>query len=254
VDGELARAAAIGIGERDMSPASAARFDESLASVAHEMHVGEITLTAIATALLLYVWLERRGRHCWVGLPLRSTATDGHPYRSSTIAVEHMESAPKLVRLAALGSLTFGHFFGPLVALALVRYPFDGISIPLVPGMALALLNWACAWLLLSRAKLAASVTRSGAVGSLIANVGLFAIAGVHFVEVEMQRRDGIEHACSSSVTFVVIVFAVASVVEALLLLAALRKHGEALAFRGHVGELATRREGSLLPGMLRSP
>jgi hypothetical protein len=212
-----------------MSTAPEALFDESLASVARALHVGEVTLAAVVSALLLYFWLERRGRHGWIGMPLTRMPNEGHPYRTSTLTLAHMDHAPRLVRVAALGSLAYGHFFVPLVALAVVRYPFDGISIPLLPGMALALLNWVCAWLLLSRAKLALSAARSGAVGSLMAHVGLLAIAGVHFVEVEMQRRDGIEHACSSSVTFVVIVFAVASVAQALVVLAALRAHGEAL-------------------------
>jgi hypothetical protein len=238
-----------------MSNGPGPRFDESLASVARELHVGEVTLAAFATALVLYVWLERRGRYNWVGVPLLRAAIDDHPYRSSTVAVADMGRAPRLVRGAALCSLAFGHLFAPLVTLAVVRYPFDGISIPLMPGMALALLNWACAWLLLSRSRLAVSAARSGAVGSLIANVGLVAIAGVHFVEVEMQRRDGIEHACSSSVTFVVIVFAVASVVEALLLLAALRKHGDALAFGGGPGGVAMsrRRDAAFSPGVWRT-
>jgi hypothetical protein len=206
------------------------RFDESLVSVARGLHVCEVALVAVASSLLLYLWLERRGRHRWASVAIVSAPVDGHPYRSVTVPGAHMRRAPRLVRIAALGSLAFGHFFGPLVTLAVIRYPFDGISIPLLPGMALALLNWAGAWLFLMRAGLASSAARSGAVGSLMANVGLLAIAAVHFVEVEMQRRDGIEHACSSSVTFVVIIFAVASVAQALVVLAALRAHGAALA------------------------
>ena len=58
-----------------------------------------------------------------------------------------------------------------------------------------------------------------------MANVGLLGIAGAHFVVVELQRRDGIEHACSSSVTFVVIVFAVSSVFQSLTMMSALKSH-----------------------------
>jgi hypothetical protein len=55
-----------------------------------------------------------------------------------------------------------------------------------------------------------------------------------------MQRRDGIEHACSSSVTFVVIVFAIAAVAQALVVLAALRAHRGALSWKNpHDGELS---------------
>ena len=58
---------------------------------------------------------------------------------------------------------------------------------------------------------------------------------GLHLTELTFAAfavaagRDGIEHACSSSVTFVVIVFAVSSVVQALVMLAALRSHERAL-------------------------
>jgi hypothetical protein len=141
----------------------------------------------------------------------------------------HLEGAPALVRAAAFASLALGFLFAPLIVLALVKYPFDGIAIPLVPGLALQLLNWSCAWLFLARSPLAVATARSGAVGALMANVGLLGIAGAHFVVVELQRRDGIEHACSSSVTFVVIVFAIASVVQSLLTMSAVRVHGRSL-------------------------
>jgi len=207
------------------------RFDESLVSVAIGLHVVELLVCALVTAWLLFTWLERRGRSRWMEVPQGSLRLGRGPYRSSDCVAAHMLRAPRLVRGAAFGSLAFGHLFAPLIVLAVTEYPFDGVSIPLIPGIALTALNWACAWLLLSRSPHAASAARSGAVGSLMANVGLLAIAGVHFVEVEMQRRDGIEHACSSSVTFVVIVFAVASVIQALVVLAALRSFGGALSW-----------------------
>jgi hypothetical protein len=212
-----------------MTPPIGPVFDESLLSVARDLHVVEIALGAFASAYLLYAWLERRGRSRWAVVPAGTMATSRVPYRSSDVVSGFMHRAPRLVRLASFGALLFGQLFAPLIALALAKYPFDGIAIPLVPGMALALLNWSCAWMLLRRSPLASSAARSGSVGSLMANVGLVAIALVHFVYVELQRRDGIEHACSSSVTFVVIIFAVCSVVQALVMLAALRKHEPAL-------------------------
>jgi hypothetical protein len=206
------------------------RFDESLASVGRSLHVVEVTLCAFAAAWLLFAWLERRGRVSWTRVPVaaRSTASGG-PYRSTTLVAGHLARAPSLVRAAAFASLAFAHVSVPLILLALVRYPFDGIAVPLVPGLALASMNWCCGWMLLSRSRLAASAARSAAVGSLMANVGLVAIAGAHLVMVELQRRDGIEHACSSSVTFVVLLFAVGSIVQALLTIAALRAHERVL-------------------------
>jgi hypothetical protein len=211
--------------------ANGPRFDESLAAAARSLHVVEVSLAALLGAALLFVWLERRGRGRWTQVP-RATLETRDPYRSTMLVTAHLERAPSLVRAAAFASLALCHVFVPLILIALIQYPFDGIAIPLVPGMALIALNWACAWLLLGRSPSAAAAARSGAMGSLMAHVGLLGIAAVHLVTVELQRRDGIEHACSSSVTFVVIVFALASVAQALVVMAALRTHEAVLAWR----------------------
>ena len=204
---------------------SGPRFDESLASVARGLHVAPVAMLALAAGAALFLWLERRGRGRWTQVPASTqTATPG-PYRQSQIVSAHLERAPRLVRAAAFANLVFAHAFAPLILLALTQYPFDGIAIPLVPGMALVVLNWACAWLLLGRSRDVRSTVRSGAVASLIANVGLLLIAAAHFAVVEAQREEGIRHACSTSVTFVVIVFASASLLLSLLTLAALRVH-----------------------------
>jgi hypothetical protein len=208
-----------------VSPAAGQRFDESLASVARELHVVGLTVAAFAAALALLVWLERRYRSRWSAVPVATHVTTGSPYRSSDVVAAHLSRAPLLVRVASLASFTFGLLFTPLVLLAFVKYPFDGIAIPLVPGMALAVLHWGGAVMLLQRARFAAAVTRSGAVGSLMVNVGLLGIAAVHMFIVELDRHDGIEHACSSSVTFVVLVFALCSIALALLMKAALQAH-----------------------------
>ena len=215
-----------------MTAGSAPRFDESLASVARGLHLADLSAAAMLGALALFLWLERRGRPRWMQVPVGEYSTPRMPYRASSLVAAHLPKAPRLVRTAAFACLAFGQLFAPLIVLALAKYPFDGIAIPLVPGLALVALNWACAWLLLGRSPLATAMARSGAVGSLMANVGLLGIAGAHFVVVELQRRDGIEHACSSSVTFVVIVFAVSSVVQALIMMAALRAHTRALDWR----------------------
>jgi hypothetical protein len=212
-----------------MSTVGGPRFDESLASAARGLHVGELAVAALVVAGALFWHLERRGRGRWGQVPAGMFSTSRAPYRASAMVAAHLTGAPRLVRTAAFASLCLGFLFAPLIVLAVVKYPFDGIAIPLVPGLALQLLNWSCAWLFLSRSPLAVATARSGAVGALMANVGLLGIAGAHFVVVELQRRDGIEHACSSSVTFVVIVFAVASVLQSLVTMAALRRHAGAL-------------------------
>jgi hypothetical protein len=212
---------------------SGPRFDQSLGAVARGLHLTEIVVAALVAASLLFLWLERRGRRRWSVVPAaRGEAASGRPYRASSFVAEHLERAPLLVRAASFGCLVFAHVFAPLLILALTSFPFDGIAIPLAPGIVLVLLNWGCAWLLLGRSPHAVAAARTGAKASLVANVGLLLLAASHFVVVELGRRDGIAHACSSSVTFVVIVFAIASVVQALVTVAALQAHGESLGWR----------------------
>ena len=208
------------------------RFDESLAVVGRGLHVAPVAVAALLAAAALFLWLERRGRDRWAQVPASTRQASAGPYRQSAIVASHLRRAPRLIRAASFASLAFGHLFAPLILLALTRYPFDGIAIPLVPGIALLVLNWASAWLMLGRSPDASSTARSGAVASLMANVGLLAMAGAHFAVVEAQRHEGIQHACCTSVTFVVIVFAIASLAQSLLTLAALRAHDRELGWR----------------------
>jgi len=208
------------------------RFDESLASVARGLHLVQIVACALVGSLVLFVWLERRGRHHWAQVPIAQGESRDGPYRAVSFVAGHLHRAPPLVRVASFGCLLFAHVFAPLIPLALISFPFDGIAIPLAPGIALVLLNWCCAWLLLGRSPHAESAARMGAKASLVANVGLLCLAAFHLVTVELGRRDGIEHACSSSVTFVVFVFAFASIAQALVTVAALREHAPVLSWR----------------------
>jgi hypothetical protein len=98
-----------------------------------------------------------------------------------------------------------------------------------MPGVALLVLNGVAAWLLLSRSPHAWTAAHSGANASLITSVGMVCIGAGHLLTVEMQRHEGIEHACSASVTFVCILFALGSGAQALLTLAALRVHAALL-------------------------
>jgi hypothetical protein len=206
-----------------MIAAGGPRFDESLSSVVRGLHVGEVAFASVVAACLLFAWLERRGRRQWARVPMATFVASARPYRASEVISEHLTRAPRIVRLVAFSGLAFGHMFIPLILLALLSYPFDGIAIPLIPGIALALLNWVCAWLLLGRSPNASQAARLAAVGSLMSNVGLLVMSVAHLVGVELQRRDGIQHACSTSVTLVVIVFATSSIALAGVMLRALR-------------------------------
>jgi hypothetical protein len=212
--------------------AAGPRFDESLATVARGLHIAPVAAVALVAGAALFALLERRGRSRWAQVPSATTSASRGPYRQSEVVSAHLGCAPRLVRTAAFANLALGHALGPLILIALVKYPFDGIAVPLVPGLALLAVNWACGWLLLKRTPDAASAVQTGAGASLIANVGLLILSAAHFAVVEGQRHEGIRHACSTSVTFVVIVFAIASLAQSLLTLAAVRLHGRELRWR----------------------
>lgn len=196
-------------------------FEQSLGLVAAELHLGTIAVTALASAAALHVWLERRGRARWAQVPVGSAEIVDGPYRSGGVVMAHRTRAPALVRASAFASFLFAHGSAPLLLLALMRFPFDGVSIPLGAGLVLVAVHWCCGWLLLLRSRHADVAVRTAAKASLVANVGLVALAAAHLVTVELGRREGIAHACSSSVTFVAFVFAGVSVLQALLALAA---------------------------------
>ncbi len=211
---------------------SGLRFDESLATVARGLQVGPIAALALVGGALWFTWLEQRGRHRWAQVPRSTVAVSPGPYRQSVVVDATLARAPWRVRLAACASLVVGLLLAPLALLALPRYPFDGIAVPLLPGIALLLVNWTSAWMLLHRSPGAASTARSGAVACMMTNVGLLGIAVAHFVVVEAARLEGLQHACSTSVTFVVILFALASIAQSCVTLAALGAHGKQLRWR----------------------
>lgn len=209
--------------------ASPVRFDEPLAAVANNLHLAVVVPAAVVGAALLYAWLERRGRSRWSAVPLSRVAIAAGPYRASDVVATRLPHAPAAVKAAAFVSLLFAHVFAPLVVIALSKYPFDGIAIPLLPGIALVALDWWCAWLLLARSPTAYSIARAAASASMLANVALLVMAGAHLALVELDRQQGLQHSCSSSVTLVVLLFAAASIAQALVMRGVLRRSAPAL-------------------------
>jgi hypothetical protein len=221
------------------------RFDESLTAVAHELHLVPVVFAGLFAGILAFLWLERRGRMAWRHAPLAITRASAAPYRQSSVVSRYLDCAPLAVRASALTTFVLAIVLAPLALLALFAFPFDGVAIPLMPGVAFLGLDAVAAWLLLSRSPHARTAAQSGANGSLIISVGTMCIGAGHLLTVEMQRSEGIEHACSTSVTFVCILFALGLGAQALLTLAALRMHGALLAPKSDgAGLLAYKHEG----------
>lgn len=200
-----------------------------VASVVGELHLAQVVAVAGVAATVAFLWLERRGRGRWAQVPLSSGEATRGPYRSSAFVAATMTRAPLLVRAASFVCLAFAHVFAPLIVLALASFPVDMIAVPLVLGTPLVVLAWCCGWLLLARSPRAESAVRSVAHVSLVAEATILVLATGHVLFAELGVGEGIEHTCSSSVTFVMLAFAVASIVQTLVVIAALRAHASAL-------------------------
>jgi hypothetical protein len=194
-----------------------------------ELHLGRIAVFALASAALLFVYAEKRLRPRWLAMAAGRVGARSGPYRSTTLVSSRLRRAPLLVQVTSLLGLTFGHLFVPALIAALLIFPFDGIAVPLMPGIAIAVANWCSAWLLLGRSPLALAFTRAAALSSLVANIGLLALCPIHLLLIENHRVEGLVQVCSASVTGVELIFALASVAQAVLLLATLRLHGTLL-------------------------
>src|SRR5215472_6767632 len=193
------------------------------------LHLVHIAALAVVGAVVAFRLLERRGRERWSGVARGSLGAPSGPYRSSSLVASRHARAPFLVRVTSFTGLAFGHLFVPVLILALLTFPFDGIAVPLMPGVAVALAYWACAWAMLGRLNEAAALSRAVAVASMVANMGLLALCPIHLLLIENHRLQGLRQAVSTSVTGVELLFAAAAVVQASLMLATLRLHRGAL-------------------------
>jgi hypothetical protein len=199
-------------------------FDGSLEELARlERVIAICTALAIVLAIALYFWVERATRHLWAGVTVKRRSV-GSPYRVEMLVVERLDRAPRLVRIAALACFAFGHVFVPGLVFVLATFRFDGLGVPLFPGVAIAFAIWCCGWLLLRRSDGATEITRLLGLVSLGLNGTLLVLSMAHFAVVE-ARWAGPLHECSASTVLAVCVFATASLPQAILMIAAVRKH-----------------------------
>ena len=196
-------------------------FDESLAALtAHRSAIAGALLASAASAAVVLALLVRRARPRWRCdlAPMRSAG----PYRGAVIVRAAERDIPPLVRAAAASCFAYGHFFLPLIVVALATLRFDGIAVPLVPGVAIALTTWISGWLLLARAESAPEIVRASAVASLVLNVTMLGLSVAHLAYVELASQ---VHECSSSFAFIALVVSIASVPQSMLVLTAVSRH-----------------------------
>jgi hypothetical protein len=213
-------------------------FDGSLEEISrYSVFIAIAGVVSLATAILLYAFGERHARPHWAGVALKS-ASVGSPYRAETLVVERLARAPRFVRLAAFSSFAFGMVFVPALVFVLSTFRFDGLGVPLFPGVVLAFATWCCGWLLLRRSDQAVEIVRLVARVTLGLNGALLVLSATHFFVVE-ARWGGPLHECSASTVLAVCVFATASLPQALLMLASVRAYAHL--FPSHATDTASR-------------
>jgi hypothetical protein len=209
-------------------------FDGSLEEITrYSRWIAFAAAAALVVAGALFAYVERRARPLWAGVATKS-ASVGAPYRGSMLVVEQLAKAPRLVRVAAFASFAFGLLFVPALVFVLSTFRFDGLGVPLFPGVVIAFVIWCCGWLLLRRSENAPEIVRLVARVTLGLNGALLVLSMAHFVVVE-ARWAGPLHECSASTVLAVCVFATASLPQALLMLVTVRVH--ARLFPSHVTE-----------------
>jgi len=184
---------------------------EVIAQVASATSAGPVACLAVPAAIAAFVVGSRRAR--WstaVELP-----REGGPYRANAGELRAYASPPLAVRAAALGCMAFGAFFAPILILALVRFQLDGIAASFALGVPLSLASAAVGWQVLARGT--EKVMRTLAHGSLFLSAALLVLAGAHLGLTTHTHTDGVE------LSVVGVVFAVAAIAKAALLLFAER-------------------------------
>jgi hypothetical protein len=200
-------------------------------------HVALFGCTAVVVASVVFTLVEKKWRRRWRAVPLGVALVATGPYRSASVVARHFVRAPAMVRIAAASSIVFGQVFLPALVFALMVMPFDGIAIALLPGILVTVATWSCGLLLLYRAPTVTTSARSSALAALLSNFGLLTLCAVHAGYVEYDPNYGI-HEASNSVPAVAFVFAIASTVQAALVLFTIRAHRRALEWQA---ESATR-------------
>jgi hypothetical protein len=194
------------------------RFDDSIEQiVALRVPIAACSAVALGLAVLLASSMGARVRRSWAKVPLVARL-GAWPYRTTEVPVGYVTRVPLAVRAAAICCFAFGHVFVPGLVAALISFRFDGIAVPLIPGIGMALGIWACGFLLLQRSARAPEIVRSTAVASLVMNVALFVMSVLHIALVEGSYA----HECSSSLAFTAGVFAGAAVVQGIVMLIAM--------------------------------
>ncbi len=167
-----------------------------------------------ALTLVLMRNLDLRGRARWRAVGGRAH-TAGGPYRSATLQGTSLVAAPAWVRGATLGSLVFALGAMPAVYLVLDTPHFDGIAVPLLPGLLLSIASACCVGLLLARATDdASSAARLAGRTSLFFHGSLSVLALAHLVVVETDWGSQV-HSCSRSLALAVLALALGATAQA---------------------------------------
>jgi hypothetical protein len=172
-------------------------------------------LVSAVVTLVTYRALDARGRARWFEVGGRSHAPSG-PYRSAVVHSARLVVAPSSVRTATVVSVVFLLGAAPAVYTVLDTPHFDGIAVPLLPGLLLSLASALCVSALLARASDEAShAARLTGRTSLFFHGGLSVLALAHLIVVETDWGSQV-HACSRSLALGVLALALGATAQSL--------------------------------------
>jgi hypothetical protein len=179
-------------------------------------------LLGMLVTVMLFRALDARGRPRWLEVGGRARAHAG-PYRSVILHSTRLVVAPRSVRAATLISAVFLLGAAPAIYTILGTPHFDGIAVPLLPGLLLSLASASCVARLLARATDEDShAARLTGRASLFFHGGLSVIALAHLIVVETEWGSQV-HACSRSLALGVLALALAATAQSFAVVRAAR-------------------------------
>ena len=186
---------------------------------------GMVTLAIVAFVMLFaaslpYVFVESRWRWRWREVPAGRIAADGASagvYRDGGEVPRYLHEAPRLVRWTAFSCFLFGQMFVPGLAVGLFGLVMAGVGIVSIPGLITAAKIYRVGFSLLRRDhRVAVLRARDAASWALWLN-------GVIFVGSLLFVPRALDHSAVASMITFVDAYGALSMLQALLMLRAVR-------------------------------
>ena len=164
---------------------------DALSRIIEATNASTLACVAVLATLLLAIVGSLVGRRRWVDR-VEKRLGDG-PYRHTLVEEERRANASPILFASAIGCIAFASLAMPLVVIALVRFPLDGMAASLAAAVPMGLWSLVCGWRILRRAAPARVTMRALVRGLFIMSVAYLVLAGAHVGLALHPDTEGVE-------------------------------------------------------------